>query len=496
MRRTLTMPALLSLLLIGVAGCGDRGLDSDTLARAGDLRFGVDEAAEIIAPVGSLPPDSAVVEALTDFWVDYTLLALAVNQDGVLEELDLSPITRQQRNQRLVELLRDDAIEVDTVVTDEDVEAFYEEERPGERVRARHILLSVPDDATPAQQDSLRSLAEDLRDRVQQGEDFAALAEEYSDDPGSAAQGGDLNYFARGTMVGPFEEAAFDLQPGEVSDVVETQFGFHVIRVDDREFPDLDEVRDDLRGQLRQQRSAEAESTFVAQVEEPAEVELVDDAVEQARTLAEDFSGQIDANADQQTLVQLADGAYTARDYQLFLASQPGQLRTQIAQATDDQIEGLLRELVRGELLVQEAERRGLTLPEGEMEELEEEIRGEYLRFAELLGLDSIEPEEGETLEQAVEREITELMPRLVQGEQNVYPLAALALPLRVHYGVQIGRENVGRAVERVQELREQEPADQSPAELDPGEVEEMLEETGEPGANPDPSDGGGGDSS
>ena len=113
-------------------------------------------------------------------------------------------------------------------------------------VSARHILVS-PDSLVSA--DSARALVASLRDRVLAGEDFAALAREYSDDPGSGARGGDLGSFGRGRMVAPFEQAAFGLQNvGDVSEPVETQFGWHLVQLTDRPArPTYDEAYDELR---------------------------------------------------------------------------------------------------------------------------------------------------------------------------------------------------------------------------------------------------------
>ena len=113
-------------------------------------------------------------------------------------------------------------------------------------VTARHILVS-PDSLVSA--DSARALVASLRDRVLAGEDFAALAREVSDDPGSGSRGGDLGTFGRRRMVAPFEEAAFALQnPGDLSEPVETQFGWHLIQLTGvPERPGYDEAYDELR---------------------------------------------------------------------------------------------------------------------------------------------------------------------------------------------------------------------------------------------------------
>lgn len=479
MRRTRPSLALFVLPLLVLAACGDRtGLGSDTLARAADFELTVEQTANLIAPVPDLPQDAEVVEALTDFWIDYSLLALVVNRDGALAELDLSPVTRQQLNQELVLLLRDEVIDADEEISDEELAEYFERDRPGERVRARHILLSTQGEVADEQVDSLRALAEELRDRARGGEDFGALAEEYSDDPGSAARGGDLDFFQRGQMVPPFEEAAFALEPGEVSDVVETQFGFHVIQVEDRESPTLDDVGEQLRQELQMERMNRAESVFVAGIEEPADIQLTEDALDRVRTMAE--AGELDlSNREERAeLVTFEGGSYTAGEFRWFLLNQPTQLRQQIAGASDEQLDSMLRNLARGELLVLEAERRGITLPEGQREEIESEIRESFRELAELLGLADISPQEGESLEDAIERTIEELMPRLVRGEQDVYPLGGLALALREQYRVQISMENMERTADRVGEIRSQDPemAPEAPGMEDPDTLLEQLE--------------------
>jgi peptidyl-prolyl cis-trans isomerase D len=118
------------------------------------------------------------------------------------------------------------------------VREFYDQHpdrfRQPERTRARHVLLRLAPDAPEEEQARVRERAEAALERIEGGEDFAAVAGELSEDPGSKDQGGDLGFFARGQMVPAFEEVAFSLEPGKTSGLVKTDFGYHVIRVEER----------------------------------------------------------------------------------------------------------------------------------------------------------------------------------------------------------------------------------------------------------------------
>src|SRR5262249_49541907 len=103
-----------------------------------------------------------------------------------------------------------------------------------EQVHARHILIKLAPDANEQARAEARKKADDVLAEVKAGSDFAGLAKKYSQDPGSATKGGDLGLFARGRMVPAFEAAAFALEPGTVSDIVETPFGFHIIKVEEK----------------------------------------------------------------------------------------------------------------------------------------------------------------------------------------------------------------------------------------------------------------------
>lgn len=143
--------------------------------------------------------------------------------------------------------------------TDEELQKFYEERKNqfsvAEERRTRHILIPVADGADKATIEAAREKAQELRKRIVAGESFENLAKANSEDPGSAAKGGDLGYFGRGFMEAGYEEAMFSMSVGEISEPVLTSFGFHIIKLEDirgEKSKALDEVRDELIAEYQQ----------------------------------------------------------------------------------------------------------------------------------------------------------------------------------------------------------------------------------------------------
>ena len=299
-----TLAAVLLALALGACEGGGGPSSEGVLARAGGHELQAATAAEILAPQPQLPAQPQVVQALADLWTQYYLLALAAVEDTTLSNVDVSPLVRRQVEGELVAQLRGQVIQVDTSFTEEELRARYEVELPGGRVRGRHILLLYPEGATPAQEDSVRALAESLRSRILEGESFEALAQEYSQDAGTAESGGDLGSFGKGEMVPPFEEAAFGLEAGEISDVVETAFGLHIIRVDERIVPPFEESREQFRTQLRNQLVMQAESTYVAGLMEADGLEVDEEQLESVKQLTSEPGAQISSRARNRNLVR------------------------------------------------------------------------------------------------------------------------------------------------------------------------------------------------
>jgi peptidyl-prolyl cis-trans isomerase C len=167
-------------------------------------------------------------------------------------------------------------------VTDEETRKFYDENqdkfKQSESFHASHILIGVKPDATPDEKQKAREKAESLKKRLLAGEDFSALAKSESTCP-SSSKGGDLGFFGKGEMVPAFENATAALKPGEVSNVVETQFGFHIIKLIEKKdggVVKLADAKESIQDYLKQQKTQKAVGEYVATLKTSAKIERMD----------------------------------------------------------------------------------------------------------------------------------------------------------------------------------------------------------------------------
>ncbi len=180
-----------------------------------------------------------------------------------------------------VNLMLKNELEPKVIVSDADARSFYDQNRPRfrqeESVHASHILIRLPEQADAAARAKAKTQADDLLAQVKKGAEFGDLAKKFSQDPGSAQNGGDLGFFSKGQMVPAFEAAAFSLKPGETSGVVETPVGYHIIRVSETKASrDLgyEEVKAQIEDYLKQQIRERKSQEFVDQLKAKGKVQL------------------------------------------------------------------------------------------------------------------------------------------------------------------------------------------------------------------------------
>ncbi|NJD11756.1 MAG: hypothetical protein FIB01_15390 [Gemmatimonadetes bacterium] len=429
---------------------------TNVLARAAGHELTIDQAVNLLKPYDRIPAQTEVVDALANLWIDYTLLATEALKDSSLAALDLKPLLVPYFNQQLVFQLRDKVVKADTVFTEEQLKQLFAEQQAGVEVKARHVLLRLPADATPQQRDSVMKLAIDVRDQARAGTDFAELAKKYSQEPGAAERGGDLGYFAKGQMVGPFEDAAFKLEPGQISDVVETPFGLHIIKVEDKKLPKYEDQKDAFRAQAVQQRVAQAEEQYLKQLTDNRKLEVQDGAVEVAKDLATKPETKLSRRAGNRALVKYEGGEVTAKEYLEIMRGRNAPQRTQIAAAADEDLREWLRLLARDEILVQEAEKEGFKVNPTEQDSLAREARNQLLGAARSAGLLPVKAEQNESQSQAVERVVSGFLDKILKQEASVLPLNAIAYSLREKYDGEVFEKAIQEVVTKVQATRPQ----------------------------------------
>ncbi len=228
---------------------------------------------------GIVPDDAAIQEMMLEIrsqFPDEETFNEVLEREGLtLEALEASIV-----EQMIVEEILEGDILVGVGVDEQTAREFYDANpdlfATGNEVRASHILIRT-DGATADERAEARATLEGVLDRIEGGAAFAELAQEYSQD-GTAERGGDLGFFGRGQMVGEFEQVAFDLEVGETSGIVETQFGYHIIRVTDRReagATSFDEVRAQIQQFLGQDAQQVAIEAYIERLRENAEIEIM-----------------------------------------------------------------------------------------------------------------------------------------------------------------------------------------------------------------------------
>ena len=177
--------------------------------------------------------------------------------------------------------------EEDTKISEDEMKKYYEENKDDfytDTVTASHILIKTIDDdgneLSDAKKKEAKKTAEEALAKVKSGEDFAEVAKEYSEDS-SASNGGELGTFGRGEMVTEFEDAAFAMKAGEISDIVETEYGYHIIKVTER--VDKQETYDDVKDQIKTTLASEKYTEYVEKLKKDSTIEQKEDIVKSAK---------------------------------------------------------------------------------------------------------------------------------------------------------------------------------------------------------------------
>jgi parvulin-like peptidyl-prolyl isomerase len=188
--------------------------------------------------------------------------------------IDIEHVKESIKKDLLIQNYVEGELSSKITVSEEEIQKAYKEDKTAS---VRHILLLTQQKNDSEKKEILKKM-EDILARARKGEDFTELAKKYSEDPGVKENEGLYPDFVRGDMVKPFEDAAFSVPVGKISDLVETQYGYHILKVINRkkETRPLDEVRSEIEGQIKQAKKTDAYITFVDQLKEKASLKIIE----------------------------------------------------------------------------------------------------------------------------------------------------------------------------------------------------------------------------
>lgn len=344
--------SLLAVVLTAATACGaiKDAMTShvDVVARVGSQELTVTQLAEMMAAAPQVPIRADVARTIAQLWVNYQLLGVAASKGDTLGTVELAnqgmwSTIEQMRLTALYEQHALAAAAPDSIA----LRAAYE---AGELLGAAHILISKqPEGLGTAANDSLRREAEAIA-RTVTSATFARVASTRSTDPGSKDRGGDYGVFPPGTMVPEFEAGIRSVAPGSITGVVETQFGYHVIRRST-----WNEIKDQFAEQYASRLTQRAESTFFAGAEEGMNIQVKAAAPRLVKAIAED----IDAFRDDRTTIATSRKVdLTAGRMARWMAAFPpqSQIRPQLMEAPDSLIPQFVVNIMRNELLLKRAD--------------------------------------------------------------------------------------------------------------------------------------------
>jgi parvulin-like peptidyl-prolyl cis-trans isomerase-like protein len=421
----------------------------DVAARAENQELSVERLGEMIGKT-DFPISTEFARTVSGLWVDYQLLGHAAAAGDSLKDttrLDkvLWPMIAEARVNAFHEQMLAAGPKHDSTAN----EARYGQ---GEVLAARHILFRTAPDMSPAQKDSVRRRAEATRARVT-GVNFAQVASQTNDDPTAKQQGGSLGLFPRGAMVKEFEQAVLGLQPGQISPLVETQFGYHIIRR-----TPFAEVRGEIGSAMQRRATQVADSTFVANLEAGANVKLKDNAPTVARAVVADLDGHRD---DKTVIATTKIGDFTAEKFARWVGIFPQRQQVQqvIAQAPDSIVRQFVKNMVRNELILHAADSAKVPMDPRQLAQL----RGTFAQVVGTawtqLGVAPTQLSDSAKTEQERERvaaaRIESYVDRLLANQAQFIPVPTeVSELLRDTYDWKIANAGVERGVERGRRIR------------------------------------------
>jgi len=449
MKRTYAVAAIAALTLSACSDLRDAlSAHTDWVARAGSAELAVKQMATLMGK-SRAPVRKDIAKSIASVWVDYQLLGVAAAQNDSLADPKLIdeamwPAIANMKARRWYDV-------VSKAWGVEDTAAAQRQWANGEVLAADHILL-LAQGMQDAQKADVKRRIDALRAKVTPA-NFAALADSNSQDQASARQGGSLGIFPKGSMVPEFEKAVVALKPGEISPVIATQYGYHIIRR-----PTYDQVKTQLLLASKGRSVAVAESTYLARLEANGKIEVKKGAVATVKAVANDPDAY---RRDNTVLATSTAGKFTTSRLVGWLETLPPNARVldQIKQMPDSMVTKLVRRFASNELVLKQADSAKIQIDPAELTQLHASFINAVRSAWAQLGVtpsslqDSAKTESER--EKLAAKRITDYFTRMVQEQAAFVPVPTpLSNILRSKYKYSFNDAGFDRAVEEASKIR------------------------------------------
>lgn len=427
----------------------------DVAARAGSQELSVQRLGDLMGK-SQVPLRKDVAQQIADVWVNYQLAAKAAAEgetfkDTTILDKAMSPIFARSRQDKWYQVVSA-SWKLDTT----NLEQHF---NSGELLAASHILFQLPQGQKDSAADkagvpvdiSVKRKAESVLKQTNSA-NFAAMAKKYGSDA-TKDQGGSLGVFPPAKMIPEFSRAVAALKPGEIGPLVQTQFGYHIVRRNT-----YAESKDAFRAAWDTLQKQKAESTYVANVQKSGNIQVKPNAAKTVKDVAADLS----AHADDKTAVATSVvGNYTAGQVAKVISGspQPEQLRAQIQSAPDSLIPYFIKNLVQNELFLRQADSAKVKLDSSEVSSIRQAFR--MMEMNVWAGLHVMPEQLQDSAKTVAEKErlaaarVDTYLDRLLQQqEQFVDVPAPLASALRDKYDGKVYSAGIDRALQAAQKIR------------------------------------------
>ncbi len=422
----------------------------DVAATAGKEELSVARLADILGN-SQAPLEKDVARSIAELWVNYQLVGLAgAKGDSINDKKTMDYALWSNIDNIRVKKFYDQVSKGWDAATPGTDEARY---NAGEAYAARHILVKVDAGATPEQKAVAMKKAEAIRAEATPA-NFVKLAAK-SDEPGAAERGGDLGLFGKGMMVPEFEKCVADIKPGEISPVCATSFGYHIIY----RSPYAD-IAAKFAPVAKQRNVAIAESTYLAKVETANKVALISGVAVKAKAIARDPLGH---SKDDEKLATYTGGELKASEFADWLAAYPpqSQIRPQLLQAADTLVEKFVKQIVRNELVLKQADSAKAVIDTAELANLYLNYKQALVTSWTALGVepsklaDSAKTPAGGSAEKIAAFRIGSFFDKLIKSEVQFvdvpYPIARA---LQSKYEYSVNDAGLDKVVEKAKAVR------------------------------------------